>query len=102
MVGLGKVSVQHTIDFSSDHHVARSDMRNRMGARRNIPRFASWTPIFPGDDPEWKAWRARKFKWDKKDNGTETDDTSTSTPEEELCRSLRGFIARKPSTTPSE
>ncbi|KAF7794797.1 hypothetical protein EIP86_005939 [Pleurotus ostreatoroseus] len=79
-----------------------NDMRNRMGARRNIPRFASWTPIFPGDDPEWKAWHARKFKWDKKDSDTEADDTSTSTPEEELCRSLRGFIARKPFTTPSE
>ena len=56
--------------------------------------------MFPGNDPEWKAWRARKFKWDKEDNDTEADDTSTSAREEELCRSLRGFVAQKPSTTP--
>ena len=101
MVGLGKVSVQQIIYVSPDRHVARSDMRNRMDARRNIPRFASWTPSFPGDDPGWKAWRARKFKWDKKDK-TEADDTSMSTPQEELCRSLGGFIARKSFTTLSE
>ncbi|KAJ3524381.1 hypothetical protein NM688_g8574 [Phlebia brevispora] len=56
------------------------DMRNRMGMRANIPRFASWTALFSGDDPEWKAWRARKATWDVKD----ADAGVLASPKDEL------------------
>lgn len=47
------------------------------------------------DGPAWKAWRKRA-------GDIEIDDTESTIGCENICRSLRGFVAWKPDKTDAE
>ncbi|OCH95373.1 hypothetical protein OBBRIDRAFT_883930 [Obba rivulosa] len=66
-----------------------SDMKDRMAVHSILQESFAWDAPIENERPDWKAWRERVG-----DLGTsETDSTTGSN---DLCRSLRAFVARKP------
>ncbi|KAG7089484.1 hypothetical protein E1B28_011164 [Marasmius oreades] len=62
-----------------------SDMMDRIGMREHLASELTW-PEAPGERPDWRVWR----------NSVDMKPVDEMKARKDLCRSLRGFVARKP------
>ena len=74
----------HAFDFE------RSDMTDRISMRNHLVGI-SW-PEAPGDRPDWRRWRCTLENNKPSTNSPSLDPTDS----QDLCRSIRAFVAWKP------
>lgn len=71
---------------------AYSDMQDRMAMRTQLQESLAWAEPSTNDEgPAWKAWRKRVGDLEPDDA-----DSTIDAELENVCRSLRGFVAWKP------
>ena len=73
-----------------------SDMLDRIGMRDVLKSRLSWEAPSSLPKPDWKIWREKG----EKDSGIDVASYYSSAPPE-VCRSVRGFVCRRPIANPA-
>ncbi|KAI0077929.1 hypothetical protein K474DRAFT_1706959 [Panus rudis PR-1116 ss-1] len=81
-------------EFDAAWHYWQCDMTDRIAMRTKIDRSLSWTvPVYNNELPDWRVWRSRVGSLD---SDLYTLVAEANNADMDLCRSLRGFVAFKP------